>query len=189
LRRPLSRVAGWFFSFAARQLKTPGASLALLPDAQLPRAELPDDLGWAASNRGIATAWASFAREIEREGEEALPAEVRLLAGNYVRQWLGDTVDAPERRIENVLDGLSAEHRRSGRLVLLTAFAPRLVDERVIKDFTDSARDPNDLLAAICWASFTAARRIGSWLWPAPAKQHIAPVPPQPQLCDAPATI
>ena len=38
------------------------------------------------------------------------------------------------------------------------------VDEKVICDFADPQHDQQKLLGALSWASFTAARRIGSWL-------------------------
>jgi hypothetical protein len=57
-------------------------------------------------------------------------------------------------------------------LALLAALAPFQVDDALVADFrgggpADGARGDGALVAATAWASFTAARRIGTWLAPA----------------------
>jgi hypothetical protein len=58
-------------------------------------------------------------------------------------------------------------------LVLLTALAPHQVDETVIRSFADPKNEQEKILGAISWASFAAARRIGSWL--APSGDRLTP--------------
>jgi hypothetical protein len=152
----LTRLAGWYFSFAARREKMPGASLAFLPGA-----ELPEDLAWANANEALAGAWARFAQEIERIGQSALPLEIRTFAAEHIQRWQGDMLDN-RSSIENAICSLAAEQRNAGKLVLLTAFAPQLVDDTLIREF--AGRDQKRMLGAICWTSFTVARQIGQRL-------------------------
>jgi AhpD family alkylhydroperoxidase len=156
LKGILTRIAGWYFSFAARRQKAPGASLAFLPDA-----ELPEDLAWANASEALAGAWARFAQEIERQGQSALPLEIRMFAAEHIQHWEGDTREDCSS-LENAVQSLVPEQRNSGKLVLLTAFAPQLVDDTLIRAF--AGRDQNKILGAICWTSFTVARRIGQRL-------------------------
>ncbi|MCP4164747.1 MAG: alkylhydroperoxidase [Chloroflexi bacterium] len=76
---PLKRVAGWYFSRAARRAKPAGSSLALLPAA-----DLPLDLGWAAPSPTVAAAFARWAAVVEMAAREALPTRVRALVRERV---------------------------------------------------------------------------------------------------------
>jgi hypothetical protein len=49
-------------------------------------------------------------------------------------------------------------------LALLTAIAPYQVDEEVIQRFRDYYPKDDELVGALAWSSFTAARKIGTWL-------------------------
>lgn len=51
-----------------------------------------------------------------------------------------------------------------GRLVPLTALAPYQADDSIVHTFVTQISEDKKLLAALAWASFTAARRIGTWL-------------------------
>jgi AhpD family alkylhydroperoxidase len=157
----LSRTAGWYFSFAARRAKTPGASLSFLPEA-----ELPDDLAWAASSPTLAGAWARFALEVEQQGQASLPAETRHLATHCIGNWRGEAVEFGNGALNDAIRPLDPAQHDAARLVLLTALAPHRVDEKIVRDFADPDREQERLLGAISWASFAAARRIGSWLAP-----------------------
>jgi AhpD family alkylhydroperoxidase len=157
----LSRVAGWYFSFAARRPKAPGASLAFLPDAALPA-----DMVWASASQPVAGAWARFAREVELQGEAVLGDETRQLSSEYIENWRGAANEFRNGLLEEAVQRLPLEQRNAGRLVLMTAFEPHRVDERVVRAFADPDKVPERLLGAISWASFTAARRIGARLAP-----------------------
>jgi hypothetical protein len=159
LKGLLSRIAGWYFSFAARRPKMAGDSLAFLPEAVL-----PEDLAWASASATLAGAWARFAAEMERHGEAALPAVTRQLATEYIGTWHGEGLELRNGTLEEAVQPLSPKQRNAGRLVLLTALAPHQVDETVIRNFADPNSEQEKILGAISWASFAAARRIGSWL-------------------------
>jgi AhpD family alkylhydroperoxidase len=163
----LSRVAGWYFSFAARRPKTPGDSLLFLPAAPL-----PPDLSWAAASESVGGAWARFAQEVERQGEASLPPATRLFAAQQIREWPGDPEVFDRTSIEETIDRLPPDERPAARLVLLTALAPHEVDDDTIRAFADPALEQERLLGALSWASFTAARRIGALLHSATDKAN-----------------
>jgi hypothetical protein len=159
LKGLLMRGGGWFHSFAARRPKASGASLAFLSDV-----DLPDDLAWASSSAGLGGALARLAHETEREGRAALPAETIMFASEFIQERQSGAQGIDRYSVEVAIKRLSPRQSSSARLVLLTALAPHEVDERVIREFVDPAQDPKRLLGALSWASFTAARRIGSCL-------------------------
>ena len=62
------------------------------------------------------------------------------------------------------ISGLDERSKDIGRLILLTALAPYQVDEEVVNSFTSHIIGDDKLIGALAWGSFTAARRIGTWL-------------------------
>ena len=65
-----------------------------------------------------------------------------------------------------VLAGLDDADKPAARLTLLTALAPYQIDENTIAAFRAQHPGDNKLIAATAWVSFTAARRVGTWLSP-----------------------
>jgi hypothetical protein len=63
-----------------------------------------------------------------------------------------------------VIQLLDAEMQPLAKLILLGALAPHQVDECVIAAFRKILPDDSQLIEALAWGSFTAARRVGSWL-------------------------
>jgi hypothetical protein len=154
-------MAGWYFSLAARQRKTAGTSLTLVPEA-----ELPTDMGWAASSPTVAGAYARWAAVVEMAGQEALPANVRLLVRAHVASWNGEVSSLSRSWAEDALAGLDDTEKPAARLTLLTALASYQVDDGIINTFRAQHPGNDQLIAAAAWASFTAARRVGTWLSP-----------------------
>jgi len=149
-----------FRRIAARRV-LPGESLGLLPAAPL-----PDDLGWAESDPIIAGAFARAAAAFDRIGERALPAEIRDLIASRLNEWRGEEPGLSRRWVEDAVDNLTTAQRQLGRFALLTALASYQVDSKILEDARPSGGPVGDevLVAAAAWASFSAARRIGSWL-------------------------
>jgi len=159
LKGTLKRMAGWYFSRAARRQKTIGTSLTLLPEA-----ELPVDLGWAAASPTIAGAFARWAAVIEIAGQETLPANVRAVVREHVAAWNGESPGLSRNWVETAITGLADSEKPAARLALLTALAPYQISENTIAAFRAHEPEDEKLIAATAWASFTAARRVGSWL-------------------------
>jgi len=153
------RMAGWFFSRAIHRLKPLGASLELLP-----KTELPADLAWANTSPNIAGAFARFAAEIDRAGRDSIPEDVRDFVVKHVQAWDGKDPGLGRHWVEEAINGLNDKSKDIGRLVLLTALAPYQVDERGVNAFSTHIIGDDRLLGALAWGSFTAARRIGTWL-------------------------
>jgi hypothetical protein len=153
------QMAAWFFGGAIRRPKEQGASLDLLAEAPL-----PDDLSWAKPSAPIAGAFARFAQAVERSGALALSAEVRRTVSDAVGKWNGSDPGMQNGWCEEVISPLGVEDKTAGRLALLTALAPYRVDESTVHAFSASFPGDSRLLSALAWSSFTAARRVGSWL-------------------------
>lgn len=159
LKRALKRIAGWYFSRAARRPKQAGASLALLPAA-----ELPTDLGWAAASPTISDAFARWAAVVEEAGQEALPADVRALVRERVAAWNGEGPGLSRGWVEEAIVDLDEADQPAARLALLTALAWYQVDKGVIEAFRTQQPGDDKLIGATAWASFIAAQRVGTWL-------------------------
>ena len=159
LKRAFKRIAGWYFSRAARRPKQAGASLALLPAA-----ELATDLGWAGASPTISDAFARWAAVVEEAGQEALPADVRALVRERVAAWNGEGPGLSRGWVEEAIVDLDEADQPAARLALLTALAWYQVDKGVIEAFRTQQPGDDKLIGATAWASFTAAQRVGTWL-------------------------
>jgi hypothetical protein len=130
----------------------------------LPETPLPTDLAWAAPNPYVAGAYARFAAAVEAAGQQSLLTEVRSLVHQQVGNWQGEDPGLSRRWVEEAMVGLDEIHKPAARLALLVALASYQVDEGVIKTFRSQYPEDDKLIGAAAWASFTTARRVGSWL-------------------------
>jgi len=156
----LKRMAGWFFSRAIHRSKPLGASLELLPES-----ELPADLAWAKKSPNIAGAFARFATVVNSAGKDFIPENVRDCVVKHVQTWGGKDPKLGRHWVEEAMSGLDEKSKDIGRLVLLTALTPYQVDEGVVNAFTTHITGDDRLIGALAWGSFTAAQRIGKWLY------------------------
>jgi AhpD family alkylhydroperoxidase len=160
LKNTLKLIAGLSFSRAARRPKASGNSLKLLPEA-----DLPADLEWAKTNPTIAGAFARFAAVAEEAGASALSAEIRTFIQKYVQTWNGEAPGINRQWVEQAIDVFNDDaSKAAGRLALSTAITPYQVDEGTVHAFRAYSPEDGMLLSVLAWASFTAARRIGTWL-------------------------
>ena len=153
------RVLVWLIKTAERRGPQPGASLDLLPDAPLPA-----DLEWAAGHPAIAGAFARAAAAVDEAGRRSVPAEVRDLVADRLSRWDGKPAGLSRSWVEDAIAGLPEDARPAGRLALLTAFASYQIDQQVIDEFRATQPADRALTDLTAWASFTTARRIGSWM-------------------------
>lgn len=166
LKGALKRIAALYFSFSARRLRKAGESL------NLPRArQLPSDLLWAKHSPHVASAFAQLEEVIENIGRGILADAVRERIVLFVEGWGGKQPGVSKDWVEEAIAGLNDESRAVGRLVLTSAIAPYQVDEHMITRFLDHYPRDTALIGALAWGSFTAARKIGTWLYrPFPAR-------------------
>jgi len=155
-----TRMAGLFFSRAIHRSKSLGTSLELLPES-----ELPTDLAWAKTSPNIAGAFARFATVVNKAGRDFIPKDVRDCVLKHVQAWDGKVPVLGRHWVEEAMNGLDEKSKDIARLVLLTALAPYQVDKGVINAFTIHISGDDKLIGALAWGSFTAARRIGTWLY------------------------
>jgi hypothetical protein len=159
LKRPLKRMASLLFSRAIKRPKTAGESLRFLPEA-----ELPSDLGWAKTASNVAGAFARFAAVVEEVGSFALSPEVRAYVQERVDAWNGKAPEFRRNWVEKEVRRFTEERRVETRLTLLAAIAPYQIDNDVVSAFRGRFPEDRKLLGALAWASFTTARKIGTWL-------------------------
>lgn len=159
LKGSMKRVAGWKFSDAFHRSKTVGDALHFLP-----KADLPGDLHWVKKASNVACAYACFAAAIDKVGEYALPVEVRAHLQEEINEWSGKISELSLAWTEDAISRFDEATQDAARLAMLTALAPYRVDESVVSAFRKHFPEDDKLVGALAWASFTAARRIGTWL-------------------------
>ena len=159
LKGILKRIAGRMFKGAVRRTKPSGLSVEFLSEA-----ELPKDLNWAETTPAVAGAFARWAAIVEQVGKEILSPEVRTYVLEYVEAWSGEDPGLSRNWVEQAIGKFDEKSQAECRLALLTAIAPYQVDEVVIQRFRDYFPKDDELVGALAWSSFTAARKIGTWL-------------------------
>jgi alkylhydroperoxidase family enzyme len=141
-----------------RVAHTVGRAVPLLPDAPLPA-----DTAWALGHPGVAAAAARSFAAFERAGARALGPAVRQLVTDRLARWRGEEAGLSREWCERLVADLPAPDQAAGRLALLTALASHQVDEDVVRAFRAGERRDAALVEAAAWASYAAARRIGSF--------------------------
>jgi len=111
----------------------------------------------------VAAAFAGFANVVERAGREILSEQVRSLVTQYVLAWNGESMGEDYGWVDDAIAGVEVEHRAAARLALMVALSLE-VKPQAVTDFQLQFPEDAQLIAATAWASFTAARRAGSWL-------------------------
>jgi AhpD family alkylhydroperoxidase len=171
-RRLAKRLAPRVFRRLLTREVRPGAALDLLPPNRL-----PDDLDWAQSDPIVAEAFGRAAAAYDAVGRRALPEQVRQLVAARLDSWHGEDLGISRAWVESDIAPLAGPQRPLARLALLAALASHQVDPQVLADartHTGSAGDEL-LVATASWASFAAARRIGTWLNTAPLPRPAVP--------------
>jgi len=171
LKAPLKGMASHMFSEAVHRPKNIGDSLQFLPEANL-----PGDLHWAQTNPNLAAAYARFAAAVEKAGESALPVAARRFVKEEISEWDGKASELNLAWSEETISKFDEATQAAARLALLTALAPNEVDAEIIAAFSKHFPGDDKLVAALAWASLTAARKIGTWLQP-PKLRGVAQAP------------
>ena len=154
----VERVLSGMIRSAGRRVQGAGESLSLLPEA-----ELPDDLGWASGNPGLAQALARAAATLDRAGEHAVPGPVRELVLAELDGWDGRPLGVSRSWTNRPLQTVPAEARPAARLALLTAMASYQVDDSVVEECRREVQDDAALIEIAAWAAMAAARHVAGW--------------------------
>jgi AhpD family alkylhydroperoxidase len=139
-----------------------GRSLALLPAAALPH-----DLDWAGGAANVGDALARFSAAVERCAEPVLPPPVRTRLDEALADWDGSDPGLGSPWLSERLEGLDEEPRAVARVCLITALAPYRLAEGDVARFRAVRGTDRELVAAVGWAAFCAARRRSRGLWEA----------------------
>jgi AhpD family alkylhydroperoxidase len=162
LRGPMRRLtAPMMMRAAVTGRYAPGRGLDLIP-----RAEPLPDMPWATRRPAVAGALAGLAAVLERQAREAASPAVLELVGERLGRWHGEAPEIARGWVEAAVAPLADGDRIAARLALLVALASTRVDAAAVDAFRERAGDAA-VVALSAWASFAAARRIGSWVRPA----------------------
>jgi AhpD family alkylhydroperoxidase len=184
LRGAIARASAPLLRGVVRRRATPGASLALLPEAPLPA-----EFSWAAAAPHVARAFAGFAAAVEDAAAGALPADARGVVADRVRSWDGSDPGLSRRWVADDTRGLDGEARAGARLAVLAALAPHQIDADVVAAYRGYRPDDAALVATLAWGSYSAARRIASWLAPAAHQNELHPQRAAPRKVGLPAML
>jgi AhpD family alkylhydroperoxidase len=170
---PLVWFTSRFFTPRVRRKLAPGESLTWLAPA-----ELPVDLAWARPRPEIAVPFASLAAAVEAEAGGMLEAGAAVVRGR-ITAWEGEDPPLGAAWVEEAAAGIPDRHRPAVRLALLAALAPYRVTAAEVDAFRAAWPGDRALVALTAWASFTASRRITSWLdpWHSPRPPRPASIP------------
>jgi hypothetical protein len=160
-------IGGWVMGMIASAMTTtspvPGASLELLPDAQL-----PGEFSWAAGDARIAATLAGAAAAVEDAAAKVVTPPVRELVADRLRTWDGQPQGSkgPSRAwADEAVAVLDKADRPAGLLAILTAFASYQVGKADVTAFRSAVKSGDEAVISLtAWASMAVARTIGSWL-------------------------
>lgn len=153
-------VAGRMFSRAVKRSKSLGDSLKFLP-----KADLPMEFSWAKGSSNVSGAFARFASIVEKIGNKLIDSEVRYCIKEYLDSWTGEKPGVSRKWIELPTKKLIRSKRIAAQLALLTAIAPYQIDKKLVLGFKRFFPEDIKLLGLASWASFSAAKKIGTFLY------------------------
>ena len=163
----LQSLAGFAFSRRIKKEKKIGDSLHFLPANTL-----PSDMQWAISQSHIATAFAQFNSSINQLKNHYIPISVQQVMEKFWSEWNGEEAPLGFAWMEKYLHSVDSQHQDILKLSILLTMSPYRVTKDIVKEFEVNHEDSKLLLATAAWASFNAAKRIGSWLDKSYKKSH-----------------
>ncbi|TRO45563.1 alkylhydroperoxidase [Candidatus Bathyarchaeota archaeon] len=159
LRTPMKRIASRLFKKAVNRQKTPGTSLFLLPERNLPK-----NLTWAKNSPNVAGAYARFAAAIKDIEKTYVPIATRKTITRHIDEWIQDAQQNEIQFIRGTTAKTDPLTKIATKIAFLTINHPYRIDKKTIDSFQRHSSQENQLLAIIAWASFIRATKIGTWL-------------------------
>jgi alkylhydroperoxidase family enzyme len=144
---------------AAVRPHQPGTALELLPAAALPR-----ELSWVTGDPVTEDAYARGCAAIDAAGIQSVPPSVRDLVRTELEDWQGELRGPSRAWADSAVSSLPHVDKPAGRLALLTALGSTQVDRSVVQAFRSGQPADSALVELTAWASFAAARRVGTWI-------------------------
>jgi AhpD family alkylhydroperoxidase len=155
VRRPLLNMLGRIMASAGPA----GAAADLLPVA-----EPPGDLSGTDRSPRITSVFAKASAAMDRVGGDTVPPQVRELVLSELAGWDGHPRGPSRSWALTAASRLAEADRPAGRLALLTAFSAYQVTASDVEDFRSGQPADEALVGLTAWASFAAARHLGTWL-------------------------
>jgi len=116
----------------------------------------------------VGEAFARLAHVVDEIGLAVVPADVRALVTARLARWNGERLGLGQGWAMNAVGTLDAPDRPLAVLLLLTALASHQVDESIVAaartGFDDDGAWSRNLVGAVAWAAFSAARTVGTRL-------------------------
>ena len=129
----------------------------------LPKASIPDDMGWARPNPRIADALARWAAAVDREAAQAISPKVRQLVLDRLEAWNGERMPLSRSWVENEVEGLVGEDYRIAKLILVVSKASYQFDDSLVQALTGEDSDEERLIRILAFAAMSAARRLADY--------------------------
>jgi hypothetical protein len=106
-----------------------------------------------------------MAKVVDALGEKYLSESVRRTTLNFLKDWKGGLPPISRSWVDPYVEQVPPKDRPALRLAMLTALLSEQVDAKIINEFRAAYGESDEkLIAALAWASFSSARRIGTWL-------------------------
>lgn len=112
----------------------------------------------------IARAYAQWSALLDDMAHEHVPASVRAAFADFLDEWRGEDAPLEARWKEAYRAKVASSEHAALDMALYLASAPYRITEQHVQRFREYDPKPVVLLCSAAWASFTAARKIGSWL-------------------------
>jgi alkylhydroperoxidase family enzyme len=157
-------IGGWVMGMIGSAMTStsvvPGASVELLPDAQLPA-----EFSWAAGDARISAALAGAAASVEDAAAKVVTAPVRKLLADRLGAWDGQPQEPSRAWANEAVAVLGEADRPAGLLAVLTAFASHQIGKADVAAFRSTTKSGDEAVISLtAWASMEVARTVGSWL-------------------------
>lgn len=160
MKGPMSRMSGMLMR---KRLSNQRLAAGRFLDAD-PGGELPAEFRWAEGDANIAGGARRFVAAAEAAGRESVDPSVRECVLARLAAWNGEAPGLGRDWLEAAVTPARECLRPAARLAMLTALAAYQVDEGIVADFRSIQPRDRDLINTAAWASYSAVRRIGSWL-------------------------
>lgn len=161
LRGPVLAVVAWRMRPWVAGRRSPGDSLALLPEAPP-----PPEVGWAVDRPHLAGAFGRWESALRGAAERRLPEATRRRVEERTAEWRGEPAPLGTAWLEEAVAGLDEGAAAAARVALLTALAPHRLGDGEIAALRRALPGDEPLLAAAGWGAATAARRVAGWIAP-----------------------
>ncbi|MEK9629917.1 MAG: hypothetical protein VW455_12970 [Nitrospinota bacterium] len=140
---------------------TPGLSLSLLPEG-----EVPEDLGWSFSNPLVSESLARWNRVLEKNISAVLSPQAINHIKENLQNWEGGPAPVSRAWVEDEVTHIPVAERNKVRVGLLVAKASYQIDDSLIQQLVDEGMSESDLIGLGAWSAFMGSKTVANWCAP-----------------------